>query len=139
MLFRKAGTSNFQSVFPEIVTAGSTTMNLSSARDVRIEVRACNVFNRTGRDGYIALVVCLLASSCSAPHAKVAPSIEFTELPPAAEGSPEILHSIAGRVRNATPGERIVLFARSGVWWVQPLGDKPFTAAAVQDAEFQRI
>jgi len=75
-----------------------------------------------------ALVVCLLGWSCGSPHAEVAPSIEFTELPPAAEGSPDILHPIAGRVRYAKPGQRIVLFARSGMWWVQPLGDKPFTA-----------
>jgi hypothetical protein len=75
-----------------------------------------------------ALVVCLLASSCDSPHAEVAPSIEFTELPPAGEGSPDILHPIAGRVRNAVLGQRIVLFARSGMWWVQPFGDKPYTA-----------
>src|SRR5215467_5082077 len=75
-----------------------------------------------------AFAVCLLACSCGAPHAEVAASIEFTDLPPAAEGSPDILHPIAGRVRNASPGQRIVLFARSGMWWVQPLGDKPFTA-----------
>jgi len=74
-----------------------------------------------------ALAVCLLTSACTSPHAEVAPSIEFTQLPPAAEGSPDILHPIAGRVRNARRGQRIVLFARSGMWWVQPLGDKPFT------------
>src|SRR5262245_16025070 len=75
-----------------------------------------------------ALALWLLASSCGSPHAEVAPAVEFTKLPPAAEGSPEILHPIAGRVRNAKRGDRIVLFARSGVWWVQPLGNKPFTA-----------
>src|SRR5262249_21571966 len=74
------------------------------------------------------LAVCLLGLSCGSPYAKVAPSIEFTELPPAAEGSPDILLPIAGRVRNARRGQRIVLFARSGVWWVQPMGEKPYTA-----------
>ena len=38
-----------------------------------------------------------------------------------------MLHSIEGRVHGASAGQKIVLFARSGVWWVQPLGDKPFT------------
>ncbi len=43
-------------------------------------------------------------------------------------GSAEIIHLIEGRVKGALPGQRIVLFARSGVWWVQPFGDRPFTA-----------
>jgi len=37
---------------------------------------------------------------------------------------------IAGRVTGARPGQRIVLFARSGVWWVQPLTSDPFTTVA---------
>ena len=36
--------------------------------------------------------------------------------------------AIAGRVTGARPGQRIVLFARSGVWWVQPLTSDPFTS-----------
>lgn len=35
---------------------------------------------------------------------------------------------IAGRVTGARPGQRLVLFARSGVWWVQPLVAEPFTS-----------
>jgi hypothetical protein len=34
---------------------------------------------------------------------------------------------IAGRARGARPGQRIVLYARSGPWWVQPLAEQPFT------------
>ncbi len=33
-----------------------------------------------------------------------------------------------GRVSGAAPGERVVLFALSGVWWVQPFENEPFTA-----------
>jgi hypothetical protein len=58
----------------------------------------------------------------------VEPSIEFTKVPPAGEGSPEKLDAIEGRAAGARAGQRIVLFARSGVWWVQPLQDQPFTA-----------
>ncbi len=47
--------------------------------------------------------------------------------PPAGEGSQEQLEPIEGRVTGARPGERIVLFARSGKWWVQPFADRPFT------------
>lgn len=80
----------------------------------------------TGMGGVLGLV-CLLAMGCHSPRAEVLPTIEFTRLPPAGEGSPDIVDSIAGRVTGARPGQRIVLFARSGVWWVQPLAEKPFT------------
>jgi hypothetical protein len=56
-----------------------------------------------------------------------APSIEFTLVPPAETGTQQKLHQIAGRVRGAKPGQRIVLFARSGQWWVQPTPVRPFT------------
>src|SRR5580692_9454880 len=77
--------------------------------------------------GGVLGLVCLLAMGCRSPHAEVPPSIEFTRLPPAGEGSPDLVDSIAGRVAGAQPGQRIVLFARSGFWWVQPLADQPFT------------
>lgn len=39
------------------------------------------------------------------------------------------LTTIAGRVNGALPDDQIVLYAKSGgEWWVQPLGDRPFTA-----------
>jgi hypothetical protein len=71
------------------------------------------------------LVICLLLGSCRAPN--VAPSINFSQVPPADEGGPERVETIAGRVSGAKPGQQIVLFARSGYWWVQPQVDKPFT------------
>ena len=39
-----------------------------------------------------------------------------------------MLETIEGRVRGAHPRERIVLFALSGSWWVQPVTEQPFTA-----------
>src|SRR5262249_45864159 len=65
-------------------------------------------------------------SGCS-PRA-VEPSIEFTALPPAGEGSADKLERIEGRVRGAQRGQQIVLLARSGVWWVQPFEADPLTA-----------
>lgn len=70
----------------------------------------------------------MLLSGCRPPRAGVEPRIEFTKLPPSGEGSPENLFDIEGRVTGAARGQRIVLFARSGVWWVQPAVDQPFTA-----------
>ena len=67
-------------------------------------------------------------AGCQPPGSRAEPTIEFTLLPPAGEGSPDKLDKIEGRVRGAQPGQRIVLFARSGVWWVQPTAEHPFTA-----------
>ena len=75
------------------------------------------------------LVLLALASAC-ARDAAVAPSIVITVVPEAAAGGPERLARIAGRVTGAAPGHQVVLYARSGVWWVQPLTVKPFTTIA---------
>ena len=72
-------------------------------------------------------IICLLAIACRSPHDQVPPEIEFIRLPPAGEGSPDIVYPIQGRVKGAQRGQRIVLFARSGMWWVQPVADRPFT------------
>lgn len=72
-------------------------------------------------------VVCLLFNGCHAAAKAPESAIEFSLVPPAGEGSPAILEPIEGRVRGAKPGERIVLFAQAGAWWVQPLADRPFT------------
>jgi hypothetical protein len=66
-------------------------------------------------------------SSCRTVGAQNKPSIQFTRVPAAGEGSQEKLDAISGRVLGARPGERIVLFARSGRWWVQPFAKQPFT------------
>jgi len=73
-------------------------------------------------------VVSVSLTSCRSVQAGGAPSIEFTRVPPAGDGTTEKLEDIAGRVQGALPGERVVVFALSGVWWVQPLQDRPFTA-----------
>ena len=73
-------------------------------------------------------ILCLLAIACRSPHDRVPPEIEFIRLPPGGEGSPDIVYPIQGRVKGAELGQRIVLFARSGMWWVQPVAERPFTA-----------
>jgi signal transduction histidine kinase len=51
----------------------------------------------------------------------------MTRVPLADEGGPEKLDVIEGRVIGAHTGLQVVLFARSGAWYVQPLADHPFT------------
>jgi hypothetical protein len=76
----------------------------------------------------LGIAVCVLFSGCRASGTAREPAIEFSLVPPAGEGSPAVLEPIEGRVSGAKPGERIVLFAQAGEWWVQPLGDRPFTS-----------
>ena len=66
-------------------------------------------------------------TGCGITKAGVEPSIVFTRVPPAGDGSPDKLEEIEGRVNGARPGQRVVLFALSGTWWVQPLTGHPFT------------
>jgi hypothetical protein len=75
-----------------------------------------------------ALAICASLTGCRSAQAGSGPSIEFTRVPPAGDGSPDKLERIEGRIKGARPGERIVLFALSGVWWVQPQATEPFTA-----------
>jgi len=64
---------------------------------------------------------------CGSRVAHTGPSITFSVVPAAEEGGPDKLVTIAGNVSGARPGQQIVLFARSGAWWVQPLANQPFT------------
>jgi signal transduction histidine kinase len=74
-----------------------------------------------------AIVLIVLSAGCR--MAQPASSIEFTRIPKAAEGGPaSTIDTIEGRAIGARPGQQIVLYARSGDWWVQPYADQPFTA-----------
>src|ERR1700739_1627647 len=77
----------------------------------------------------VGCVVCLALLSCLtfACRDQSKPVIRFTRVPPASAGGPNQTDTIEGRVIRARPGERIVLFAHWGPWWVQPLVDQPFT------------
>jgi hypothetical protein len=63
---------------------------------------------------------------CHSQKRSAGPSIEFTYIPPAAQGGRERVDTISGRVRNARPKQQIVIYAHSGQWWVQPWPDHPF-------------
>jgi hypothetical protein len=71
-------------------------------------------------------VLCFALSSCQSHKANSAPSIEFTHIPPAAQGGRERVDTISGWVRNAQPKQQIVIYAHSGQWWVQPWPDHAF-------------
>ncbi|HEY2963394.1 MAG TPA: sensor histidine kinase [Pyrinomonadaceae bacterium] len=65
--------------------------------------------------------------SCSSRRDPGKPSIELTVIPPAEKGGSPAMDIISGRVTGAREEHRVVLFARSGAWYVQPYADQPFT------------
>src|SRR6185295_17842165 len=73
--------------------------------------------------------VCLLVALITgcAVSSSVQPSIEITTVPPAEKGGGRELDEIKGRVRGASSEQKIVLYARSGDWYVEPFADQALT------------
>ncbi len=79
-------------------------------------------------DGRATLVLAsVVLNGCLRFQPSGPPAIEFTEIPEAAPGGAVRTEKIAGRASGARAGQQIVLFAKSGTWWVQPLASAPFT------------
>jgi hypothetical protein len=66
----------------------------------------------------------VLPSGCRSRQQRARPKIEFTKIPAAAQGGRERVDTISGKVTGARPGQQIVVYARSGPWWVQPWPDQ---------------
>ena len=73
------------------------------------------------------MLICLLFSGCGVFQNRSAPAIEFSLIPTAETGGTMRLAPVEGRVSGARADQRIVLYARSGNWYVQPFTDQPFT------------
>lgn len=85
-----------------------------------------SVASRVGRRQWLVGVASALAVGCGRRRPDP-PTIEITEVPPASMGGPDSLARMSGRVVGATTKQRIVLYARSGIWYVQPFRNKPYT------------
>ena len=75
----------------------------------------------------LMLGFCVLLCGCRARTESAAPHIDFTRVPPAEVSRTDKLDIIQGRVIGARPDQQIVLYARTGAWWVQPLSNSPLT------------
>ena len=73
------------------------------------------------------VVLTLIMIGCGVKQPTNKPSIEVTRIPDAEVGGGPALQTINGRVRGARAEARVVLFARSGEWYVQPFIDQPYT------------
>lgn len=77
---------------------------------------------------FLALSCSLLLGGCGGRQGDGGPTIDFNKIPHADKGDTQDLDEIGGRVNGAVPGQRIILYARSGPWYVQPYVDQPFTS-----------
>jgi signal transduction histidine kinase len=73
------------------------------------------------------LLLLVLLSGCGGQQRDGKPTIELTLVPPEDQGGTSTSGTISGRVTGAHPDHRVVLYARSGAWYIQPYADRPFT------------
>lgn len=74
----------------------------------------------------LATVSGAILAGCGRPR-NSGPSITFTRIPKADPGGSTENDIIEGMVQGATAGEQVVLYAKSGKWWVQPMVSQPIT------------
>ena len=85
----------------------------------------CCVWHKTAS---LLLVICGgLLAGCHSPLSKGAPTLAITHVPLADPGGPAQMDYIEGRAENAAPGAQVVVYALSGVWWIQPMRAQPYT------------
>jgi len=72
-------------------------------------------------------IVSVLLASCHSRIVPPKPTVQITQVPDANPGGPVQMDFIEGRASGAKDGQQIVLYARSGIWWIQPFANQPFT------------
>lgn len=86
--------------------------------------------SRVGASGKTRAVrlalACALLAGCRSQTTGVKPAIEVTRIPIASIGGPDQMDEIEGKIHGARGDQQIVLYAHSGVWWVQPFANQPF-------------
>jgi hypothetical protein len=83
---------------------------------------------RQRRPEIVLALICFLLSGCDSNKlTSPKPSLQMTRVPSANPGGPEQLDYIEGRATGAGPDQQIVLYAHSGIWYVQPFANRPFT------------
>ena len=69
----------------------------------------------------------ILEAGCHTASKTSQPTIKFTRVPQANLTGSDKTDIIEGTVLGARFGQRIVLYAKNGSWWLQPLLEAPFT------------
>lgn len=84
-------------------------------------------FTLRSRKVFCLFLIISACVACGHSPADVNPSIIFTRIPRVNPGGPLSMGNIAGRVNGPHEGLKVVLYAKSGRWYVQPYADQPFT------------
>jgi hypothetical protein len=82
---------------------------------------------RKSRPEIFLLLASVLLFGCHSKNSPRKPTLQMTRVPLASPGGPEQLDYIEGRATDAGPGQQIVLYAHSGLWYIQPFVNRPFT------------
>lgn len=98
-----------------------------STRLTNLQLEQSEARVRSLRSVLLVLCFCVLLSGCSSRQTSSGIPIEFTRVPLADKGGTPAIDRIEGRVIGAHPGRQVVLYARSGAWYVQPFADQQFT------------
>ncbi len=79
------------------------------------------------RSALLPLLLVVSLAGCHSLRVSTKPSVEITRVPVANPGGPIQLDYIEGRAIGAKPGQQILLYAHSGVWWIQPYANQALT------------
>ncbi len=98
-------------------------VKLPIAKDRQSKMKAPNVVLA------VVPVLCVAIFSCTRLQPPgPAPTITFTQVPPANSGDRDQEDVIVGAAKGARADQQLVLYAKVGkLWWVQPMIDSPFT------------
>jgi len=103
------------------------SVKLAASHGTKLEVSKRDPVEQAVIDPILALftqqsllVLCIALNRCQWHKANSGPSIEFTPIPPTAQGGRESVDKSSGRARNARPNQQIVIYAHSWQWRVQP-------------------
>jgi len=69
----------------------------------------------------------LLLTGCNSKRLSSNPSIQITQAPRSDPGGPVQMGFIEGRATGAKPGEEVVVYSHSGIWWIQPFTSQSYT------------
>ncbi len=82
---------------------------------------------RLNRRRALCMLPAALSTACRQEARRAAPSISFTRIPESDATGSARNDIIEGRIAGGAPGQKLILYAKTGKWWVQPLVDQPIT------------
>jgi hypothetical protein len=86
------------------------------------------LYERASLASLLFFICTFLLAGCHFQRRGPDAAVQFTRVPPATTGGPDVLDIIEGRVTAGNPQLQLVLYAKSGKWWIQPAVSEPFTA-----------